>query len=696
MKSVVDLLAVLPLDGFTSQAINDVLAGFAAAANPPPLDRLAAGYFATNPNATSATFTSGNLTVALARFDPAAPLKVAAAEIPPIPGAPADAVAFCAVKPFDASVAAASNLTGASTSVGITAADGSAVLVRDLAVPVKVSIPGANTTTSECVYYNTSSKAWATDGCSTLIVNGVATCQCNHMTEFGMRFKAIADTNAGIFESLGKLGTLEGILAALPVILLLGSLGAALIGTVVAMYRMDMVAFRKYANLLDGSAEFELLRQKVGDAIGNRSWDQLNKQSRTHALRPGLSVPVPPTIPTRWYHLVPLWLKRMPYQHPWLSLIFRFDPQMPRIYRGILVTANILTSVALSILFYGYSNGSVGSGPIGDPTIIETVVLSLITTATSLPISKFLFYLSTKAGALEFSARYAQLNVELTKIRNFLNITQNVPRSLLLGELERLERETFGRSLSQNGLHVVEDIYAEPGLDMGVEAVAAPAPSANMDAAAAISGALDGDAETSVIVSLLYGLLCCKRSGTLDRFRTRLRSFIRHYAHVHTFRSRGGGLCGPSWLPIHTPLSALNTLGLFVWMGGCATYILGFTSYQSSSVALSIFKSVAISLATSNLIVAPATQALSLVVPYLQMRREGPEEAIFYPLELFLYKAQVEFVALSSLSCCVRDQAAKSLIVASPTTLMKKVDLELGEESLRIESRVQNLFWAID
>jgi hypothetical protein len=698
MKSVADLLNVLPLDGFTQQAINDVLAGFANAANSPPLDRLAAGYFATNPNATSATFKSGNLTIELARFDPTTPLTVAAAEIPPIPGAPADAVAFCAVKPFDASVASANNLTGASTSVGISGADGVAFQVRGLAVPVKISIPGANATTSECVYYNTMTNTWATDGCNTIIVDGTATCQCNHLTEFGMRFKAIADTNAGIFASLDKLGTIEGILAALPVILLLGSLGAALIGTVIMMYRLDVAAFRKYANLLDSSAEFELLRGRVGSVIGDKSWDQLNRQNRTQQLRPGLAVPVPPTIPTRWYHLISLWLKRMPYQHPWLSLIFRFDPQMPRIYRGILITASILTSVSLSILFYGYSNGSVGSGPIGEPTIIETLVLSLITTATSLPLSKFLFYLSAKAGVLEFSARYAQLNVELTKIRNFLSITQSVPRHLLISELDRLEKETFGKTLAQNELHIVEDIYAEPGLDIDVRTSKAKSSSSTTgaDAAAAISGALDGDTETSVIVSLLMALFCCRRNRTLNVFRTRLRSFIQHYAHVHTFKSRGGNLCGPAWLPIHTPLSAIHTLFLFIWMGGCATYILGFTSYQSSAVALSIFKSVGISLATSNLIVVPVMQAISLLMPYLHFRREGPEEAIYYPLEIFSYKVNVEFVAQASLICCMRDQAARSIIVASPTTLMKKVELELGEESLRIESRVQNLFWAID
>ncbi len=674
MKSATDLLNVLPLTGFTGKAIDDLLAGFAVAASPPPLDRLAAGFFATNPNATTATFTSGNLTVALARFDPAAPLSLAAAEIPPIPGAPANAVAYCAVRPFSAAAVAANNLTGASTSVGISGPDGTQIEVHNLEIPVKVGIPGVNASTSECVYYNITSASWATDGCSTITVDGVATCSCNHMTEFGMRFKAIADTNAGIFESLGKLGTIEGILAALPIIILLAAIGATLIVSIIVLHRLDVAAFTKYAHLLDSSAEFELLRSR-SKAIGTRSWDQLMHTDRTASLRPGLQVPVPPTIPTRILHVAGLWLKRLPFQHPYLSLFFRFDPAMPRIYRVILIAASILTSVSLSILFYGYKNGSVAAAPSEPITPIETIVLSAITTATSIPVSKFLYYLSEMSGRLEYNARYAFLNVELVKIKNFLEIMQPLRRDVLLGELDRLERHVFGDDEAV-------DIYADMTLDR-------PA----IDAAAVLAGVLDS---TESSVGLPIAAIICCRLTPLQKFRRRLRTFINKYAHVHTFRSRTGRLCGPAWLPIHTPLSALNTLFLFAWMGGCCVYILGFTSYQSSDVALSVFKSVAISVATSIVAVMPALLFVDLLLPFLKWRREGPEESVFYPLELFLYKARVEFVAQASLAACIRDVARRSIIVCPPALLMKKVELELGEENMRLEARLQNLFWALD
>jgi hypothetical protein len=679
MKSAVDLLSVLPLNGFTAQAIDDVLAGFAVAAEF-PLDRLAAGFFATNPNATSATFSSGNLTVSLARFDPAEPLSLAAAEIPPIPGAPAGAVAFCAVRPFSAAAVAASNLTGASTSVGISGPDGAKIQVSNLEIPIKISIPGAAANTSECVYYNVTQRAWATDGCSTTIVDGTATCVCNHLTEFGMRFKAIADTNAGIFSSLSKLVTLEGILAALPIILLLGCLGAAMFAAVAVLHRLDLAAFSKYAAALDSSAEFELIRRRT--PVGEHSWDQLTRAERTRTLNPGLTVPVPPTIPTRALHLIRLWAERLPFQHPWLGIFFRFNPQAPRIYRAVLIVASILTSVAISVLFYGYKNGAAGSAPTAPITLIETIVLSLITTAVSMPVSRFLYYLSDRAGALEFHARYSFLNVELTKIQNFLEIMQRLPRPLLLSELERLEGKIFGHN---------DFIYLDPGMDADEKAAAA-ATTASIDAAAVLAGALD-TTEASLATGFLYGL-CCR--PPLQKFRARLRRFIGRYAHVHTFRLAGGNLCGPAWLPIHTPLSALNTLFLLVWMAGCATYILGFTSYQNSDVALSVFKSVAISLATSNLIVVPMLLFVDLLIPYLRLRHEGPEEAVFYPLELYLYKANIEFVAQASLGCCIRDAARRSIIVAPPALIMRKVDLDLGEESLRLESRIQNLFWALD
>lgn len=36
-----------------------------------------------------------------------------------------------------------------------------------------------------CAYYNTTRRAWATDGCKTLATQGGSTtCQCNHLTDF--------------------------------------------------------------------------------------------------------------------------------------------------------------------------------------------------------------------------------------------------------------------------------------------------------------------------------------------------------------------------------------------------------------------------------------------------------------------------------------------------------------------------------
>jgi hypothetical protein len=668
----------------------------------PPLDRLTAGFFATNPNATTATFSSGNLTLTLSRLDPSASLALNAgpsgAILPVLPGVPAGAVVYLASQPFSAASAAAFNLTGASTSLGISSAAGQEVVIRDLAEPVIVKFAAAtNASSLECTFYNETAGIWSTDGCQTVFVAGQPTCQCDHLTEFGLRFKAIAATNEGIFGSLGKLLTLEGLMAALPIIILIASIGGSLVGILIVLRFLDHRAFRSYAVSLDSSAELELLRGRIREMRPDQSWDCLKIQGRHSPVVPGFKLHQVPTIPTRWYHLIGIWARRFPFQHPWFGLFTRFDPAMPRIYRGILLSVGLLTSVSLSILFYGYSNGAVGDSELPPMALTETIVLSLITTAASVPVAFALNWAAARSGHYEFMARYPYILAELTKLRQFVNVARSLPRLQLVEEMALYETKLFPMSKKTDNVHffpshTVDDIYNDPTIDV------------TPDAAAVISATITNDPGLNVgITGVAQALLTCLCSREARnslkaaycpnpqvRFRRGILQFIRRYTHVHAFRSRAGKLCGPAWLPIHTPTSTALTILLFAWMGACCTYILGFTSYQSSDATFTIFKSVAISQLTSNLIVGPATQFISLLLPYLHQRHEGPEEAIFLPLEVFEFKVLNSFVARAS--ACQPNPIA----IMPPDQIMKKLDTDLSEEGQRLEARLQNIFWAID
>lgn len=683
-----DIINSLPLTAFTADTIASLLTDTL-----PPLDRLTAGFFATNPNATSATFSSGNLTLTLSKLDPEASLALNAgpsgAVLPPLPGVPDGAVVYLASQPFSAASAAAFNLTGASTSLGISSSAGQEVVIRDLAEPVivKFAAPEANASSLECTFYNETTATWSTDGCKTVFIDGAPSCQCDHLTEFGLRFKAIAATNEGIFSSLGKLLTAEGLMAALPIIILIGSIGGSLICILIVLRFLDHRAFQSYAVALDSSAELELLRSRIKEMRPDQSWDCLKVQERRSPVTPGFKLHQPPSIPTRWYHLFGIWARRIPFQHPWFGLFMRFDPAMPRIYRGILLSVGLLTSVSLSILFYGYSNGAVGDSALPTLELSETIVLSLITTAASVPVAAALNWAAARSGHYEFMARYPYILAELTKLRQFVNVARSLPREQLVEEMALYEAKLFP----------VEpiDIYSDPTIDRIDVA---------QDAAAVISATITSDPGLNVgitgAVQALLTCLCSRQArATMKtvccpdpqiRFRRGILQFIRRYAHVHAFRTRAGRLCGPAWLPIHTPTSTVLTILLFAWMGACCTYILGFTSYQSSAATFTIFKSVAISQLTSNLIVGPAVQFISLLIPYLKQRHDSPEEAIFLPLEVFEFKVFNSFVARASAF------KPPPIAIMAPEQIVKKLDTDLSEEGQRLEARLQNIFWAID
>ena len=109
---------------------------------------------------------------------------------------------------------------------------------------------------------------------------------------------------------------------------------------------------------------------------------------------------------------------RLPLYHPQLSLIYRFDPLLPRVTRFFFLITTLCNTLFFIALLYGYSNITTTSQTKSQtPTPIESIVLSLITLVLNTPIIQGFHYLLRKVGRSEFSLRYPYLYREL-QIRN--------------------------------------------------------------------------------------------------------------------------------------------------------------------------------------------------------------------------------------------------------------------------------------
>lgn len=137
-----------------------------------------------------------------------------------------------------------------------------------------------------------------------------------------------------------------------------------------------------------------------------------------------------------------LWLTKVRFSHPYLSVCTRFDPWSPRTARATALAAALFASLFICAFFYAYTNGTPGRSlpplslsqqvreggqPVPPPPSLATacllpssaqILLSLLTNAFLIPLSLFLVdpWLSA-GGRAEFKWRYQQLWVEILRRR---------------------------------------------------------------------------------------------------------------------------------------------------------------------------------------------------------------------------------------------------------------------------------------
>ncbi len=664
----------------------------------PPYDLIAAGFFATNPNADPITIVQGDIVLTLAKLDPTVETTLGSPDapivIPPLP-IPADAIVYVSQAVLPTEEKAKFNLSSNSQSIGIVSSTGSAYEVSNLQDPITVGFgpldPQQNASTQECSYWNTTTASWATDGCTLVVApDGSAACQCTHLTEFALRFRAIADINAGIINSLSKLLTAEGLKAAAPIIGLLAAIGGTLLSIIAILIRLDRRAARHFSHKLDTNPYFKDLRVRL-KLDRAESWDSLATVKGPFITEEEEERPDATTIPQTCLQLVSTWLRRIPYFHPWLSIIFRYDPGLPRLFRATFIVASFITTIAVSIFFYGYKH----AGTDAALELSETIVLSLMTTAVSMPLSKIMISLMNAAGRYEFRARYGHLATEMIKRQNFLGILRRLPEEHLEEELRTYEVQCDRRleKLAEEWI-TVDNQQQEEQQNVVIGS-----------AAAATAATVDDNFEEAAGLSIIYSIFgsCFSQSAAKlkQRFRRQMSHFITNFSNKTLIVSRLSHLIIRSWpsFPLHTNTSAVALAAIAAWMAWCYTYILGFTALKSAGTVFTIIETVAISLVTSHVITQPVMQLLFLVIAKLKHRRAAPKENNFYYLQELNHLINVKFVG----ECCLvpwwsRSDHRRAALVCSPDLLMQKVvpPTRMSAGARTIEDLVQYIYDMLD
>ncbi len=608
---------------------------------------------------------NGDITLTLAKLDPTVETTLGSLEapivIPPLP-IPADAIVYVSEAPVNVAEALRYNLSSATQSIGVVSSGGQEYAIQNLETPVQIAFNEPPNNSTECSYWNTTTQSWATDGCQLIVLNDKPTCECTHLTEFALRFKAIADIQAGIINSLSKLLTLEGLKAAAPIIGLLGGIGGILLTLIVFMTILDHRASKKFARLLDSCSYLNELRTSI-DFPADKSWDSFAK-GRQDTIIPDYCKEI--TIPKNLKQLLKLWLHRLPYFHPWLSIIFRYDPGLPRLFRTVFTVASFVTTIGISILFYGYRHPEQNAP---EPELSETIVLSLLTTSVSIPLTKILMFLMNKAGRYEFRGRYGHLATELIKQSNYLSIIKNLPPDDLSISLKEYE-EKFNKSL---------EVYASEWT--------------TSSAAAATTGAMDENFEETAGVTILFETVtaCFTHNKTKLKifFKHKLHTFINHYGKRTLIQSPFSRTFLQRWsLPFHTHTSAVCMAILLGWIGWLYTYILGFTAFKSADTTLTIIKTVSISLATSHLITQPLIQLITLLLEYWKQSKHAPDEYVYRDMQRLNYKVYNEFIG----ECSLGHANCKAALVCSPSTLLHKIDPNPTPNARELNERVKYIY----
>ncbi len=479
-----------------------------------------------------------------------------------------------------------------------------------------------------CLYYNEATANWTSDGCQAVYVDAeTLICECTHLTDFSARVSSVFETNANVFKSFGSIYTLETFLRlwSLYVFFVVWFLTA--ITSLIVLHYMDKKAAHKYLkHLLTCSEIREMQRFLPEDALLDRCQppykanpDEGWQAQTVHVL------PKPPQgFWNRARFTARIWFERLVYQHSYLSVFFRFDPRLPRVFRATFIFVTIFHTLFITTLLYGFSHGAAsGSAGINASTNIasngsnstealpemstaESVVLSIISSALNVVFIKLFFTLMNTAGSAEFKWRYPYLYEELLRRHKIEEALCTIPNEQLIGEIQRLRKKTRRAST---------DIYADFSEQLNADAMHSV--SDDEDIAAANDSAIA--MENNDIIEYLLIIVRCRKKPRQVRNYT-----LRTAKGLLKLKIPGARTQVAKWIaaaPVHT-VRGWVALGVpIAWLIWCMQYLLAFAASQTQDTANKLFESYGISQLTTIFVMQPltlfATMAITVLLFYI-------------------------------------------------------------------------------
>jgi hypothetical protein len=266
--------------------------------------------------------------------------------------------------------------------------------------------------------------------------------------------------------------------------------------------------------------------------------------------------------------LITLWKKRLLYQHNYLSILFKYDPQSPRIFRIFFIFTVISHTLFMTALLYGYTHGL--SGSVEETSPIMAIILSIITSMINVPFMNFIMKILQLSGKAEFEWRYPFIYREIKKMIIFEDVYYNKKNDKNKNNSAEIVKEEEDK----------EDII------------------------------------TSFLINYIYRYIsCCKRADKnilLDNdqiFKNRIDTEI--------IKLKDIPLESKWWytyyLPFHTRISALSFFGCLGYLIWTINYLLLFSANNQPEVQVSIMESFGISQLFSIFVMTPMTLLLTLL-----------------------------------------------------------------------------------
>ena len=428
--------------------------------------------------------------------------------------------------------------------------------------------------TPNCLYWNTNTSRWSSDGCTPYITNTSISCSCTHLTDFTSRIDAVGEVNRAIFANAGNVYSLDGLFKYANWYGIFGGIALATLLLGILATRIDILATKQYVKQLCQDPVIHT----VFDNAPNSAIYVFDKNSTKKCKK------IKAPIVAKKVPRVNL-CQRVCQQHSRVQFLFRFDPRLARIFRLMALFTIQYHSLFVTALFYGFTYGSsMKSSNSSDMAWYEIIILSLVTTALNIPVVSTILWALNVIGLREFKYKFPLLFEEYSRRASF--------EKYALIYLDKKTEEAQGASVNDSANNVL-DFADEDSLQQLIMMYLCCRPARDED---------EEDKDTH-LTSLSKKMLLVKMIKVIKA----------KYPTCEVYHSFW------SYMPCHTFEGWLFLSCSAGWLTWCLNYLLLFAAAHNRSVG----ESVMISYATSELTTVFLSQPISIIISYFAYKLIG-------------------------------------------------------------------------